>query len=53
MLPLLLLLLVGTVIAGDEQELDVLIPGIAGMSVMATTFNALAHAVVFLRERES
>jgi ABC-2 type transport system permease protein len=50
-LPLLLLLLIGTVFASEEDELDVLIPGIAGMSVMATTFNALAHAVVFLREQ--
>jgi ABC-2 type transport system permease protein len=50
-LPLLLLLLIGTVFASDADELDVLIPGIAGMSVMATTFNALAHAVVFLREQ--
>jgi ABC-2 type transport system permease protein len=50
-LPLLLLLLIATVFASDAEELDVLIPGIAGMSVMATTFNALAHAVVFLREQ--
>ena len=41
-LPLLLLVLIATVFASDEDELDVLIPGIAGMSVMATTFTALA-----------
>jgi ABC-2 type transport system permease protein len=49
-LPLLLLLLVASVFAGDQDELDVLIPGIAGMSVMATTFNALVFNVTFLRE---
>jgi ABC-2 type transport system permease protein len=49
-LPLLLLLLVASVFAGDEDELEVLIPGIAGMSVMATTFNALAFNLTFLRE---
>jgi ABC-2 type transport system permease protein len=49
-LPLLLLLLIASVFAGEEDELEVLIPGIAGMSVMATTFNALAFNVTFLRE---
>ena len=49
-LPLLLLLLVASVFVGDDDELEVLIPGIAGMSVMATTFNALAFNVTFLRE---
>jgi ABC-2 type transport system permease protein len=50
-LPLLLLLLIATAFGSDGDELDVLIPGIAGMSVMATTFTALAHAVVFQREQ--
>jgi ABC-2 type transport system permease protein len=49
-LPLLLLLLIASVFAGEEHQLEVLIPGIAGMSVMATTFNALAFNVTFLRE---
>jgi ABC-2 type transport system permease protein len=49
-LPLLLLLLVASVFAGEEDELEVLIPGIAGMSVMASTFNALVFNVTFLRE---
>ena len=51
MLPLLLLLLIASVFAGEEDELEVLVPGIAGMSVMATTFNALAHGVTFQREQ--
>ena len=48
-LPLLLLVLVATAFA-DESALEVLVPGIAGMSVMATTFNALTYNLVFLRE---
>jgi ABC-2 type transport system permease protein len=51
MLPLLLLLLIASVFASDAKELDVLIPGIAGMSVMATTFSALAFNLTFLREQ--
>jgi len=50
-LPLTLLLLVASVFANDQDELDVLIPGIAGMSVMATTFNAMAFNLTFLREQ--
>ena len=51
LLPLILLFLIATVFASDADELDVLIPGIAGMSVMATTFTALAHNITFLREQ--
>ncbi len=50
-LPLVLLLLVASVFADDGDELDLLIPGIAGMSIMATTFTALAFNVTFLREQ--
>jgi ABC-2 type transport system permease protein len=50
-LPLLLLLLVASVFASESDELDILIPGIAGMSVMATTFTALAFNITFLREQ--
>jgi ABC-2 type transport system permease protein len=39
------------VFADDGDELDLLIPGIAGMSIMATTFTALAFNVTFLREQ--
>ena len=49
-LPLLLLLLVATAFASEGDELDVLIPGVAGMSVMATTFTALAYVLVYRRE---
>ncbi len=50
-LPLTLLLLVASVFADDPSELDILIPGVAGMSVMATTFNAMAYNLTFLREQ--
>ncbi len=51
LLPLLLLLLVASAFASDQDELNVLIPGIAGMSVMATTFHSLAMTLPFLREQ--
>jgi ABC-2 type transport system permease protein len=51
MLPLLLLLLIASVFSSNAKELKVLIPGIAGMSVMATTFTALAFNLTFLREQ--
>jgi ABC-2 type transport system permease protein len=50
-LPLVLLFLVATVFADDDDELAIVIPGIAGMSVMATTFTALAFNMTFLREQ--
>jgi ABC-2 type transport system permease protein len=50
-LPLLLLVLVASVFTSDSDELDVLIPGIAGMGVMASTFNALAFNLTFRREQ--
>ena len=51
LLPLLLLFLVASVYADERGELEVLIPGVAGMAVMATTFSALAFNVTFLREQ--
>ena len=51
LLPLLLLAMFGAVFAGEQEQLDVVVPGIAGMSVMAATFVALAYNLVFLRER--
>jgi ABC-2 type transport system permease protein len=50
-LPLLLLAMFGAIFAGDQDQLDVLVPGIAGMSVMASSFVALAYNLTFLRER--
>ena len=51
LLPLLFLALFGAVFSGAQEDLDVLVPGIAGMSVVSTTFVALAMNVVFLREQ--
>jgi ABC-2 type transport system permease protein len=51
LLPLLFLFLVASVYAGDAELLDVLVPGIAGMAIMATTFSSLAFNVTFLREQ--
>ncbi|MBA2793490.1 MAG: ABC transporter permease [Thermoleophilaceae bacterium] len=50
-LPLALLLLFASVYAGNDDLLEVLIPGIAGLSVMATTFNSMAFNLTFLREQ--
>lgn len=50
-LPLLFLALFGAVFSGSQEDLDVIVPGIAGMSVMSTTFNALCMNLVFLREQ--
>jgi len=51
LLPLLFLGGGGAILAGNQHELNRLIPSIAAMSVMSTTFTALAYNVVFLRER--
>jgi ABC-2 type transport system permease protein len=50
-LPLLFLAGGGAILAGNQHQLNHLIPAIAGMSVMSTTFTALAYNIVFLRER--
>ena len=50
-LPLLFLALFGAIFSGSQDDLDVIVPGIAGMSIMTTTFVALAMNLVFLREQ--
>jgi ABC-2 type transport system permease protein len=49
--PLILLGLFGAVFSGHQRNLNVIVPGIAGMSVMSTTFTALAFNMTFLREQ--
>jgi ABC-2 type transport system permease protein len=49
-LPLLFLFLFGAIFSNDQKTLDVIVPGILGLSVMSTTFNALAMNITFLRE---
>lgn len=51
LLPLMFLALFGAIVHGHQNELDVIVPGIAGMSVMSTTFTALAYNLTFLREQ--
>lgn len=51
LMPLLFLAFFGAIFHGNRHDLDVIVPGIAGMAVMSTTFSALAYNIVFLRER--
>jgi ABC-2 type transport system ATP-binding protein len=51
MLPLLFLVLIAAVYGSGEEALDVLVPGLAGMAVMSTTFTGLAYNMTFLREQ--
>jgi ABC-2 type transport system permease protein len=51
LLPLLFLAAGGVILAGNQSQLNKLVPSIAGMSVMSTTFTALSYNIVFLRER--
>lgn len=50
-LPLLFLVAGGIILSANQRQLNHLVPAIAGMSVMSTTFTALAYNIVFLRER--
>ncbi len=50
-LPLGLLAIFGAVFAGRDADLNVIVPGIAGMSVMSATFTSLAYNLTTLRER--
>ena len=50
-LPMVLLVLLASTVANDQEDLEILIPGIAGLSVMATTFNSMAYSLTFLREQ--
>jgi ABC-2 type transport system permease protein len=50
-LPLMFLLLIASVFHTDKKELNTLVPGIAGLAVMATTFTALAFSLTFNREQ--
>jgi ABC-2 type transport system permease protein len=50
LLPLLFLALFGAIFADSPENLEVIVPGIAGMAVMSTTFSALAMNITYLRE---
>src|SRR6202008_2962244 len=51
LLPLLFLALFGAIFSGSQDDPDVIVPGIAGLSIMSTTFSALAMNLTFLREQ--
>jgi ABC-2 type transport system permease protein len=51
LLPLIFLGFFGAIFHSNHHDLRVIVPGIAGMAVMSTTFSALAYNIVFLRER--
>jgi ABC-2 type transport system permease protein len=51
LLPLLFLFLIASVFGHKTKDLNTLVPGIAGMAVMTTTFTALAFNLTFLREQ--
>jgi ABC-2 type transport system permease protein len=51
LLPLLFLGFFGAIFSSSQKDLNVIVPGIASMSVMSTTFSALAFNMVFLREQ--
>src|SRR3954464_3701334 len=50
-LPLLFLALFGAIFSRSQKALNLIVPGLAGMSIMATTFSALAMNLTFLREQ--
>src|SRR3954453_16204019 len=50
LLPLLFLGLFGAIFSANQKDLNVIVPGIAGMSVLATTFSALAFNLTYPRE---
>jgi ABC-2 type transport system permease protein len=51
LLPLLFLAFFGAIFHGNQHDLNVIVPGIAGMSVLSTTFTALSYNMTFLREQ--
>src|SRR3954468_24170076 len=50
-LPLGLLAIFGAVFSSRREDLDVIVPGIAAMSIMSATFTSLAYNLTTLRER--
>src|SRR4051794_37254762 len=50
-LPLGLLAIFGAVFSSRQEDLDVIVPGIAAMSIMSATFTSLAYNITTLRER--
>lgn len=51
LMPLIFLAFFGAIFHSNHKDLNVIVPGIAGMAVMSTTFSALSYNIVFLREQ--
>jgi ABC-2 type transport system permease protein len=51
LLPLLFLVVFGVIFRGNHKDLEIVLPGVAAMSIMSTTFTALAMNITFLREQ--
>jgi len=51
LLPLIFVVIFGAVFSGNDKDRDIVLPGIAGMNIMSTTFTALAMNLTFLREQ--
>jgi ABC-2 type transport system permease protein len=49
-LPMLFLALFGSIYSDQQADLEIIVPGIAGMAVMSTTFTAIAWNLTGLRE---
>jgi ABC-2 type transport system permease protein len=49
-LPMLFLALFGSIYSDKQADLEIIVPGIAGMAVMTTTFTAIAMNLTGLRE---
>src|SRR3979409_2078040 len=50
LLPVILLAVIGGRASNDQKALNIIVPGIAGLSIMSTTFTALAFNMTQLRE---
>ncbi len=50
-LPLVFLALFGSIFSGDQNALNHLVPGIAGLSLASNTFSALSMSVPILRDQ--
>jgi len=50
LLPLLFLAMFGAIFSDRQADLNIIVPGIAGMAIVSTTFTAIAHNLTFLRE---
>jgi ABC-2 type transport system permease protein len=48
--PLIFLALFGSISSGNQKDLDIIVPGIAGMAVVSATFTALAYNITALRD---